>query len=244
MIVQMVLRKNNSEPVAKLKRNFSHKSRPLHYGRYRILADSFNLEAAPGVAETVIVELHSIRKGTEGPLKLLNLGGGVGQLSSIFSEIGFDVVNTDIAVEKIDEKNIRVDFNKSTELPFPAESFDVVVCQEVIEHVENPWNIFRMVKRCLKKGGRFFLTTPNILSYRSKSLFQKTNYFKWFEPKDHCYHINPIPWWEVSLIAEKTGFNMGGIKGNGDFFFVPEKKTPEIESVLAKNDILIFDFIL
>jgi hypothetical protein len=75
-------------------------------------------------------------------------------------------------------------------------------------------------------------------------LFQKTNYFKWFEPKDHRYHINPISWWEILLIAEKTGFNVASIKGNGDFFFVSRKKTPEIESVLAKNDILIFDFLL
>lgn len=239
-ILQITFRQTCPDLIADLNKNFNHKRRPCHYGRRRILVDSFNGEAAPGVAETVILKLDQIRKDREGQLRLLNLGGGVGQLSDIFSNIGFDVTNTDIAIENPDEKNINVNFNNTTELPFSEESFDVIVCQEVIEHVENPWNIFRMVKRCLKKDGKFFLTTPNILSYRSKTLLKKSGYFKWFEPKDHSYHVNPIPWWEILLIAEKTGFNVTDIRGNGDFFFEPTKKI-NIKSVLAKNDILIFE---
>lgn len=195
-------------------------------------------ESVPGVTETIVTELCKI-KGDKSQ-RLLNLGGGIGQLSSIFDSIGFDVVNTDIAVEKPDEKNIQIDFNKSTELPFSDNSFDFIVCQELIEHVENPWNIFRLAQRYLKTDGTLFLTTPNIHSYKSKRIFQKENYFRWFTPSDHSYHINPLPLWEILLIAGKTGFKADAIKGNADFFFGNTKKPIDIRQTMARNDVLIY----
>ncbi|MCK4999117.1 MAG: class I SAM-dependent methyltransferase [Anaerohalosphaera sp.] len=234
------VRKPNAEPdiINKVKGFCAHKSRGCHYGRWRLKVDSLVSESVPGVTETIVNELNKI-KGDQS-LRLLNLGGGIGQLSSIFEFIGFDVINTDIGIEQPDEKNIQIDFNKCTELPFPDNSFDCIVCQEVIEHVENPWNIFRLAHRYLKAGGKFFLTTPNIHSFKSKRIFQKENYFRWFTPKDHSYHINPIPVWEIKLIAEKTGFSIDATKGNADFFFGNTDDTDNIRNIMAKNDALIF----
>jgi 2-polyprenyl-3-methyl-5-hydroxy-6-metoxy-1,4-benzoquinol methylase len=43
------------------------------------------------------------------------------------------------------------------------EAFDIVICCEVIEHIMDDARLFRAMHACLRPGGRFYLTTPNLL---------------------------------------------------------------------------------
>lgn len=45
-------------------------------------------------------------------------------------------------------------------IPVPAESFDVVLCTEVLEHVPEPIAVVREIARILVPGGRVILTAP------------------------------------------------------------------------------------
>jgi SAM-dependent methyltransferase len=47
-------------------------------------------------------------------------------------------------------------------LPFTRESFDVVVCLWVLEHLKEPLRTLGEVKRVLRPGGHFIFVTPNI----------------------------------------------------------------------------------
>ncbi len=47
-------------------------------------------------------------------------------------------------------------------LPFRAASFDAAIALEVIEHVRYPYRLLREVRRVLRPGGRFLLSTPNV----------------------------------------------------------------------------------
>jgi SAM-dependent methyltransferase len=47
------------------------------------------------------------------------------------------------------------------QLPFPDESFDVVICRDVIEHVPDAEKAIDEARRVLRLGGHYFLTTPN-----------------------------------------------------------------------------------
>lgn len=49
-------------------------------------------------------------------------------------------------------------------LPFPDESFDVVTCQTVLIHLDNPLKALTEMKRVLKKGGRMLCVEPNNLA--------------------------------------------------------------------------------
>ena len=45
--------------------------------------------------------------------------------------------------------------------PFSNESFHVVTCLEVLEHLHNPNVMLREIRRVLKKDGTLFVSTPN-----------------------------------------------------------------------------------
>lgn len=54
--------------------------------------------------------------------------------------------------------------------PYADESFDTVLCCELIEHLfEDPMHMMKEINRILKPGGHLVLTTPNIGSLRSIS---------------------------------------------------------------------------
>ena len=47
-------------------------------------------------------------------------------------------------------------------LPFAGESFDLVVCLWVLEHVRQPLTVLSEVARVLRPGGHFVFLTPNL----------------------------------------------------------------------------------
>jgi len=53
-----------------------------------------------------------------------------------------------------------------TQMPFDANSFDLVCCEYVMEHLDDPPAAFREMQRVLKPGGRILVLTPNLYSYK------------------------------------------------------------------------------
>ncbi len=75
-------------------------------------------------------------------------------------------------------------------LPFPAASFDALVCWDVIEHVQSPTQTLAEIARVLRPGGTALLTAINRRA--------------WVDPHYHMRGINwlPRPWAEW-LIARR-----------------------------------------
>ncbi len=53
-------------------------------------------------------------------------------------------------------------------LPFEPNSFDAVVCIEVLEHLFDPAVALREITRILKPGGLFVATVPNVAYWRTR----------------------------------------------------------------------------
>ncbi|GHU05080.1 hypothetical protein FACS1894147_10890 [Spirochaetia bacterium] len=51
---------------------------------------------------------------------------------------------------------------------FPESAFDAVLASHLIEHLNKPSDFVREVRRVLRPGGRFYLTTPNIAGLQAK----------------------------------------------------------------------------
>ena len=51
------------------------------------------------------------------------------------------------------------------ELPFPDGSLDLITCNMVVEHLDDPARAFAEVARCLSSAGAFVVKTPNVWNY-------------------------------------------------------------------------------
>lgn len=51
------------------------------------------------------------------------------------------------------------------QLPFAGASFDLITCNMVVEHLDEPGEAFGEVARCLKPGGALIVHTPNLMNY-------------------------------------------------------------------------------
>jgi 2-polyprenyl-3-methyl-5-hydroxy-6-metoxy-1,4-benzoquinol methylase len=99
--------------------------------------------------------------------RVLDLGCGNGSLSNLIGQQGYEVVGVEdseqgvaIARQSFPDCN----FIKASiyDLPYSelANSFDIVISAEVIEHLLYPRELVRAAKKCLKPNGRLILTTP------------------------------------------------------------------------------------
>jgi SAM-dependent methyltransferase len=66
-----------------------------------------------------------------------------------------------IALQTGEWDTTRIDLvSDITNIPAPSDSFDVVLCTEVLEHVPDPLAAVRELARLVKPGGKMILTTP------------------------------------------------------------------------------------
>jgi SAM-dependent methyltransferase len=70
---------------------------------------------------------------------------------------------------------------------FPANSFDVVTCSDVLEHLYEPAEVLRRVHRWLKPGGIFYVLVPNILSWESRAF---GTYWYGLDLPRHLHHFS------------------------------------------------------
>ena len=107
--------------------------------------------------------------------KVLEVGCGRGEFAIWLSRrkpklrvIGLDFSQAaiQIAREFASAQKSSVEFMQgdAESLPFPDNSFDLVISCECMEHVPNPKKMAREIARVLRAGGGFCLTTENYLN--------------------------------------------------------------------------------
>ncbi len=88
------------------------------------------------------------------------------------------------------QKSFGISVTKGSldEAHFPGRTFDVVVMNDFIEHVENPSAVLTEVRRILKNDGVIYLSTPDINSFLSRLLKAKW----WGINKYHLFYFSRI----------------------------------------------------
>jgi 2-polyprenyl-6-hydroxyphenyl methylase/3-demethylubiquinone-9 3-methyltransferase len=104
-------------------------------------------------------------------LKALDVGCGGGLLAEALHDRGaevtaIDVTQANIEVAKLHALNrgLAIDYRVITAEKLAEsqpESFDVVACLEVVEHVPDPGQLIAACSKLLKPGGQMFLSTLN-----------------------------------------------------------------------------------
>lgn len=93
--------------------------------------------------------------------RILDIGCGSATFASQSPDYEWHGIDWDVRYAK--DKPITAVVHNVEEFPYPYEagSFDAITCSELAEHVWNPVEIYKEVRRLLKKEGKFFLSTPN-----------------------------------------------------------------------------------
>lgn len=74
----------------------------------------------------------------------------------------------------------RVDrVSVAEELPFGDAEFDVVVCTQVLEHVDDPVRVLAEIYRVLVPGGVVFLSTHGVFIYHPDPPTSDRDYWRW-----------------------------------------------------------------
>ena len=85
------------------------------------------------------------------------------------------------------------------EASFAPESFDVITCFDVLEHLYEPRKVMARVAEWLKPGGVFYVLVPNIDSAEARVF---GSYWHGLELPRHLFHYCPA---SLKLLAESAG---------------------------------------
>jgi len=101
--------------------------------------------------------------------RILEIGCSTGALIELLEQQGADVLGMDIestwSKTYYYKPNKRIMCNlEKDRIPEKAApgAFDLVIAQEVIEHIKAPYEFLSKVWKLLRTGGKLFLTTPNL----------------------------------------------------------------------------------
>lgn len=150
-------------------------------------------------------------------LKVLDIGAGYGAFTKKLYEMGFNVTACDLFPEifkfnKVDSQKVDI----TLEFPYQNNAFDIVIGIEISEHTIDHEMFFSEVSRILKPNGHFFITTPDILSLKSRVKFLKVGFCYSFKPLeienyDGLQHVASITIDQYNYIAVKHGFKKAKI---------------------------------
>jgi 2-polyprenyl-3-methyl-5-hydroxy-6-metoxy-1,4-benzoquinol methylase len=151
--------------------------------------------------------------------RVLDVGCSPGHLSMALVKAGFEVQGLDLNQVWLAKyapgwpERLRITHSNLEQdpLPFPSESFDLVIFTEVLEHIAitDPCVILGEIRRVLRPGGRMLLSTPNVANLSNVvALIQGENVF-W--PPEIFYgsvdrHNREYTPAELVRLIEKAGF--------------------------------------
>lgn len=118
---------------------------------------------------------------------------------------GVDIYPDAIAYGKKKYKKIKFEIADAHKLPFKNGMFDLVVCTEVLEHVDDPRHVITEIKRVLKKNGRA------IIELDSGSILFSTVWFLWKLSKGGVWnhsHLHSFNVQKLHKLLKDAGFTI------------------------------------
>lgn len=186
------------------------------------LTDYYNNEYAP--ANLGINDNTSDRPGSSGTLTsnrydklyetlspylnknhdILDVGCAQGGFLDFLGTKGFRNLSgidmTESYVEQARLKNkYRIELGNAESLPFNGQDFDVIVMEQVLEHLFNPIMAFREARRVLRPGGILCIGVPDASRYSDLYFFD----FYWFLLREHIQHFDNI---HLNYLGTLEGF--------------------------------------
>lgn len=157
--------------------------------------------------------------------RVLEIGTGTGYGIEIIAPSAESFVTLDkFRSPEVESLPRGVEFREATvpPLPFDDESFDCVVSFQVIEHIKRDRAFVDEVRRVLKRGGKFIVSTPN----RPMSLTRNPWHVREYTAEEFA-----------ALLGDFSAVEALGVKGNERVWRYYEKNRESVRRIM-RFDIL------
>ena len=180
---------------------------PLRLARYK------------GLAEDIAAWLRA-HPGTR-PVRLLDLGLGSGrslrflEAEGVAQQIrfhGFDVSPSRLATARARKEWSLCRGTLTAPLPYAAESADICICEQVIEHLEDPGLVLREIGRVLRPGGLLVLGVPSFPAPVLPLHRALTRLRRRLSPDRH-FHVQSFTARAARSVVERAGFSVRDLRG-------------------------------
>lgn len=155
-------------------------------------------------------------------IKVLDLGAGAGISKEMnFRNLAASVSGVDLDKRVLDNPYLDEAKVSSVEvLPYSNASFDLVICNNVLEHLTCPLLVFKEVRRILKPGGVFVIKTPNKFHYVTiLARFTPHWFHKFYNRIRGIHEVDIFPVFyrinsynNLSCYAKKVGFKIESLE--------------------------------
>ncbi len=189
--------------------------------------------------------LNLMREESAGSIRWLDIGCAFGYLIEQAEQRDIEAYGVDIssyALRQSSKAQGKLSMTNAEALPFPDDSFDVVSCFDLVEHLSNPALVIEEAQRVLKPYGILLISTPDPIHFNR-------------EEPTHVHERPPSYW--VHLL-ERMGFDaalrfggrpyeielLAANEGNERWESLSRKfrrlPTPDAEWIVSDNERLFF----
>lgn len=186
---------------------------------------------------TQYIDLHGIQA--------LDVGCGGGVITEGLAKRGAITTGVDLAVGALEvarqharENHLDISYELSTVealAKLQPETYDVITCLEMLEHVPNPQSVLTACSKLLKPGGKIFLSTIN-RTFKAKQLviFAAESILKIVPKGTHNFDKFITPY-ELCHYCEKAGLT---VKESHGMAFNPFNRVSYLTKDLSMNYLL------
>jgi len=97
--------------------------------------------------------------------RILDIGCGDGSITKKFNHLGYNIYGTDLSIVGLSKAKKKINSDTLVcsdvmNLPFKKNTFDFIVCTEVLEHLDCPDKAILQIVEVAKNNGRIFFSFP------------------------------------------------------------------------------------
>ncbi len=166
--------------------------------------------------------------------KILDVGCALGGFLDYLYRKGFrHLFGVDTAQTYVEQARLSgrhsIEPGDAQQLPFEDGSFDIIVMEQVLEHLSDPFQAFMESKRVLRKGGILCIGVPDAARYNDYYFFDHY----WLLLREHIQHFDIT---HLALLGKRTGFELLHFREASHAIMSEQMVMPTVYAVFRLTD--------